>query len=252
MHATLPHAPLPTFVVRDPRDAALALADQLATLLARDEPSVLGLATGHTPILTYRELVERVQAGELSFAHATSFNLDEYTGLASDHPASFRSFMRRQLFEAVDFAPERCHLPDGSVAEAEREAECARYEALISAAGGIDLQLLGIGRNGHIGFNEPGSARDSRTRCVELSASTREANHADFPVGEEVPRTALTMGIGTILEARKLRVLAFGEHKAEIIAQVLGGPVCESVPASFLREHDDVELWIDEAAASAL
>jgi glucosamine-6-phosphate deaminase len=250
MPTILHRAHLPTFVVQDPREAAQALADQVQALLGERPESVLGLATGHTPILVYRELARRVEDGELSLARASTFNLDEYLGLAAEHPASFHEYMRARLFEHVDLTPEHRHLPCGLPAGEDWEAECARYEDCIAAAGGIDLQLLGIGRNGHIGFNEPGSARESRTRRVELSESTREANRPDFPPGEEVPRFALTMGIGTILEARRVRVMAFGEHKADIVHALLTGPVTAEVPASFLRGHADVELWIDEAAAS--
>ncbi|MCB9913888.1 MAG: glucosamine-6-phosphate deaminase [Planctomycetes bacterium] len=248
----LTSAPVPTFVVDDPRDAALALADQVAALLARPQGCVLGLATGHTPILTYRELARRADEEGLSFARATTFNLDEYVGLAPTHPASFRSTMQRVLFDHVDLDAARAHLPHGDVPEEELAAECARYEAAIAAAGGIDLQLLGVGRNGHLAFNEPGSPRASRTRVVELSASTRAANRPDFPPGEEVPRRALTMGLGTILEARRLRVLAFGESKAEVVRRLFDEPVGRDLPASFLREHGDVELWLDAAAAGDL
>ncbi len=228
------------------------MADEIGALISREEGAVLGLATGHTPARTYLELVRRVQDRELSFERATTFNLDEYAGLAAGHAASFRSFMRGRLFDRVDLDTARSHFLRGEVTEAEQAVECARYEALISEAGGIDLQLLGIGLNGHIGFNEPGSTRDSRTRRVELSEVTRAANRPDFPATEEVPRHALTMGIGTILQGRRLRLLAFGEEKAEIIAELLNGPISSALPASFLREHDDVELWLDEAAASAL
>lgn len=250
MPSILHRAHLPTFVVRDPREAAQAIADQVQAMLAERPASVLGLATGHTPVLTYRELSRRVEDGELSFAEASTFNLDEYLGLEAEHPASFHAYMRARLFDHVDLTPERCHLPSGRPVDGDWAAECARYEASIAGSGGIELQLLGIGRNGHIGFNEPGSARDSRTRRVELSESTRRANLPDFPPGEEVPHFALTMGIGTILEARRVRVMAFGEHKAEIVHALLTGPITPEVPASFLREHADVELWIDEAAAS--
>ncbi len=250
MPTILHRAHLPTFVVRDPREAAQAIADQVQALLAGRPESVLGLATGHTPVLTYRELARRVEDGELSFARAATFNLDEYLGLDAEHPASFHAYMRARLFAHVDLDPERCHLPSGLPAGDDWATECRRYEASIRDAGGIDLQLLGIGRNGHIGFNEPGSTRDSRTRRVELSESTREANRPDFPAGEEMPRFALTMGIGTILEARRVRVLAFGEHKAEIVHSLLTGAITPEVPASFLREHGDVELWVDEAAAA--
>ena len=248
--APLPQLPVPTRVVRDPRQAALALAGEVQALLEDTPGTVLGLATGHTPVLFYRELAERVRAGALSLAQATSFNLDEYVGLEAGHPGSFRSAMARALFDHVDLAPERRHFLRGEAADP--VAECARYEEALVAAGGVDLQVLGVGRNGHLAFNEPGSSRDSRTRHVALSEVTREANRPDFPPGEEVPRGALTMGLGTIFEARRLRVMAFGASKAEAVRAILEGPVDASVPASFLREHADVELWLDADAASDL
>jgi glucosamine-6-phosphate deaminase len=182
----------------------------------------------------------------------TTFNLDEYLGLPADHPSSFRAFMQEHLFDGLDLDPARCFFPECPGGPKESAAVAKEYEAAIADAGGIDLQLLGIGRNGHVAFNEPGSARDSRTRSVELSESTRRANAPDFPEGESVPRAALTMGIATILEARRLRVLAFGAHKAEIIHRLLEGTIGPEVPATFLREHGDVELWIDREAAAEL
>lgn len=248
----IPDAPLPTFVVEDARGAAHAVAAQIAALIRETPNPVLGLATGHTPISTYEELVSLHRKAGLSFADVTSFNLDEYVGLPDGHPASFRSFMEQHLFNAVDLDPARSFFPRPASAGGEAARNGEAYEQAIRGAGGIDLQLLGIGRNGHIAFNEPGSARDSRTRVIELSESTRQANARDFPEGVEVPRTALTMGIATILEARRLRVLAFGAHKAEIIARLLTDQISPAVPASFLREHPDVELWIDPAAAAEL
>lgn len=248
--APLPQLPVPTRVVSDPRRAALALADELEALLSRRPEAVLGLATGHTPLLLYRELAERVRTGRVSLARATSFNLDEYVGLAADHPGSFRAFMARALFGEVDLPPERRHFLCGEARDA--RAECARYEASLSAAGGVDWQVLGIGRNAHIAFNEPGSPSDSRTRRVELCEETRAANRPDFPPDEEVPGEALTMGLGTILEARRLRVMAFGASKAAAVRAALLGPRRDEVPASHLRAHPDVELWLDVDAAMAL
>lgn len=248
----IPGAALPTFVVDDPREAARAIAGELEALVAAEPRRVLGLATGHTPISTYEELVARHRRGGISFAQVRTFNLDEYLGLPADHPSSFRAFMRRHLFDAVGLDRERTGFPECPRGPAHAEGVGAAYEAAIREAGGLDLQLLGIGRNGHVAFNEPGSPRDSRTRMVELAESTRLANTPDFPEGEAVPRAAMTMGIATILEARRLRVLAFGEHKAEIVRRTLGDPVSTEVPATFLREHPDVQLWVDRAAAGMM
>jgi len=248
----IPGTSLPTFVVDDPLDAARAIAAQLEELVRDADRPVLGLATGHTPISTYEELVALHRRGGLSFAAVSTFNLDEYLGLPPDHPSSFRAFMQRHLFDAIDLDPARARFPECPGGPKEAAAVAAAYEETIVRAGGIDLQLLGLGRNGHVAFNEPGSARDSRTRVVELSESTRAANAPDFPEGESVPRAALTMGIATIFEARRLRVLALGAHKAEIVRRTLEGPIGPEIPATFLREHGDVELWIDRAAAAGI
>lgn len=246
----LPQSALAVRVVADPADACRALADELAPLARTSPALVLGFATGNTPLGFYAELVRRHAAGELALARATSFNLDEYCGLAPEHPASFHAYMRARLFDAVPLAA--MHLLDGQVALARAAAHCADYELAIRAAGGIDWQLLGLGGNGHLAFNEPGSARDTRTRRVELCAETRRANARDFPSGEAVPTHALTMGVATILAARRLRVLAFGAHKSEIVRRALLEPVSPTLPATFLREHHDVELWLDRPAAAEL
>ena len=248
----IPDTPFPTFVVEDAREAARAIAAEVAALIRESANPVLGLATGHTPISTYEELVALHRERGLSFAGVTTFNLDEYVGLPDGHPASFRAFMERHLFDAVDLDPTRTFFPRPASSGEETVQNGTAYEQAIREADGIDLQLLGLGRNGHVAFNEPGSTRDSRTRVVELSESTRGANARDFPEGEEVPRAAMTMGIATILEARRLRVLAFGAHKSEVVARLLTDEIGPGVPATFLREHPDVELWIDPAAAGEL
>ncbi|RUT34745.1 glucosamine-6-phosphate deaminase [Arsenicitalea aurantiaca] len=228
--------------------AAEALAAGLvADQVARRPHSVLGLATGRTMIGVYEALIERAHAEGLSFAEVESFNLDEYCGLGPEDAASFARYMERHLFSRLDFDKARCHLPDGLAADG-----APRYEALIRRAGGIDLQLLGIGRNGHIGFNEPGSARGSRTRVVELSEETREANRPDFPAGHEVPGTAITMGVATILEARRIVLVATGAAKAEALAGALEGEVGEHNPASFLQGHRHVTIVCDREAAAGL
>jgi len=245
---------LRTFVVDDPREAGEAIAGEIAALVAAAAAAgrgiALGLASGRTPICVYASLARRQREQGLDLSGLTTFNLDEYLGLGPEHPSSFQAWMRRVLFDHVDVPPANVHIPDGRVAAGHAAAACDEYERAIRAAGGIELQILGIGRNGHIAFNEPGSARDSRTRVVRLSEDTRRANRGDFPDGQEVPERAITMGIGTILEARRLRVLAFGAHKAEIVRRTLCDPIGPELPSTFLREHPDVELWSTESHRS--
>lgn len=230
----------------DAEAAEAAVASRLIAALGAAPDAVLGLATGRSMVGVYRRCVAAFRGGAVSFARMTSFNLDEYCDLRAGHEASFRAYMQRELFDHVDADPARTHLPEGS-------AEGARaYEDAIAAAGGIGLQLLGVGRNGHIGFNEPGSPPDSRTRIVTLSPDTRAANKGDFPPGESVPERAVTMGLATILSARSIVLLATGAAKAEALAAALHGPVTTSVPASFLRHHPDVSVICDEEAAARL
>lgn len=213
---------------------------------------MLGLATGSTPLGIYREL-RRVHAEEgVSFAGVVTFNLDEYLGLGPRDPRSFRAFMQRELFDHLDVDPLDVHIPSGTLHPAEVADHCTRYEEAIRAAGGIDLQLLGLGRNGHVAFNEPGSAADSRTRRIELHPVTREDAAGAFGDLEHVPRAAITMGVGTILEARSLRVLAFGPAKARAVRALVDGPRDAAWPASLLRGHRDLRLWIDDDAAAQL
>lgn len=238
-------------VVDERARAATLVADEIQALLRRaraDAPAVLGLATGRSPLEAYAELVRRHAAGALSFAHARSFNLDEYWPMEPDDPGSFRQVMATALFDQVDLPADAARLPDGSVERDDVEAECAAYEQAIRDAGGIDLQLLGIGRNGHLGFNEPGSPLDARTRLVHLAASTR-ADAAASHRGT-VPHHAITVGLGTILEARRLVLLAFGAAKADAVHAALTGPVCEDVPASVIQRHGDVTVLLDENAAA--
>jgi len=213
---------------------------------------VLGLATGSSPLPLYREWIRMHRHEGLAFDRVEAFNLDEYRGLAADDSRRYRAFMARELFDPVGVPTVRRHLPDADVPEAEIDAECRRFEGAIAAAGGIELQLLGIGRNGHIGFNEPGAASDSRTRRVRLDAATREDAAADFGGIERVPEEALTMGIGTILEAREIVLLAWGGGKAEAVARALGGEPSPEVPASFLQHHPRVRFLLDGAAASGM
>lgn len=238
----------------DPEAASRSLAGGLANLIglinATGRHAVLGLATGNSPILLYRELVRLHREEGLSFARVTTFNLDEYLGLGRDHPESYWGFMHRHLFDHVDIDPANIHIPSGRPDDI--ETHCVEYEQAIRDAGGIDFQLLGIGRTGHIGFNEPGSPRDSRTRRIDLDPVTREDAAPAFGGIEEVPSHAITMGCGTILEARQIGLLAFGEGKAAIVREALEGPVTAEVSASFLQEHPDASFFLDRAAAAAL
>ena len=225
------------------------MAREIADLVRAKPAAVLGLPTGETPVPLYRELAQLHAAGELSFARARSFNLDEYVGLPAGDPRAFRAWMQRQLFDAVDFAPASARLPRG---DGDAELEARRYADALAQAGGIDLQLLGIGRNGHIGFNEPGSARDSRTRVVALAPETRADAARHFGGLEHVPERAITLGVADILDARAIRVLAFGAAKARIVQRMLEGPIGPECPASFLRGHRDLRLVLDEPAASMI
>jgi glucosamine-6-phosphate deaminase len=236
-------------------DAARAVAGEIATLIrsraAEGKRAVLGLATGSTPVGVYEELVRLHREG-LSFANVVTFNLDEYWPMRGAELQSYRRFMDEHLFEHVDVPRGNIHIPDGEVAREGVGAFCDGYERAIREAGGIDIQLLGIGRTGHIGFNEPGSGRDSRTRLITLDRVTRMDAASDFFGERNVPRHALTMGVGTILEARRIVLLAFGEHKAGIVKRAVEGEVSASVAASFLQQHGDATIHLDEAAAAEL
>jgi glucosamine-6-phosphate deaminase len=242
--------------VSERAEAERALAREIAALIARGRDGagdvVLGLATGGTPVGVYAELVRLHREAGLDFGRVRTFNLDEYVGLAPEHPCSFRRFMDEALFRHVNLSAQSVHVPLGNGPGSEAALACARYDAAIRAAGGIDLQLLGIGRNGHLAFNEPGSERGSRTRLVELHPLTREDAAGSFPDERSIPTHAITMGIGTILEARRLRVLAFGAKKAEIVRRALRDPIGPALPATYLREHPDVVIWLDREAAALL
>ncbi len=231
--------------------AAKMIADAIRQKAAAGQACVLGLATGSTPITLYKHLVHMHKHEGLSFANVISFNLDEYYPLERDAVQSYWSFMHRHLFDHVDIKPENIHIPNGEWPQKEIKQYCLAYEAEIEAVGGIDLQVLGIGNNGHIGFNEPGSSIYSKTRLVTLDNSTRIANAKDFQNISRVPRLAVTMGISTILKARKIVLLAWG-FKAPIIARAVEGHVTEQVPASLLQQHNDCVFVIDEQAASDL
>ncbi len=225
-----------------------------ATLIAAqliDEPeSVLGFATGSSPVGIYQELIKLYEAGVITFAATTSFNLDEYVGLDKKHEQSYFHFMQEHLFSKINLNPENIHIPDGMAEDLDEE--CERYESLLLQAGGIDLQLLGIGRNGHIGFNEPAAVMERFTHTVDLEASTIEANARFFSSADEVPRRALSMGISTIMEAGKIVLIATGEDKAEAVRAMIQGPISASCPASVLQLHPAVTVLLDQESASLL
>lgn len=224
---------------------SLKAADLVAVVMQETNGCVLGLPTGKTPVGLYRQLVAR----RLDWRRVRTFNLDEYVGLSPGHQASFHSFMRYHLFAQCPLPP-IWEIPDGCAPDL--LAECARYEAAVTAAGPIDLLILGLGRNGHIGFNEPGSPLDSATRVVELSAETRRVNQRHFPADEAVPARAITMGIGTILKAQRILLLASGVEKAAALSAALSGPLTPAVPASALQLHQNVTVLVDAAAAHGL
>ena len=211
---------------------------------------VLGLATGSTPVGAYKQLIEWNKQGDLSFAEVHSVNLDEYVGLAPTHDQSYRYFMQTNLFDHVDIVPENTNVPSGQAADA--AAECARYEQVVADLGYADLQLLGLGRNGHIGFNEPCDHFPVATHLVDLTESTIDANARFFASADDVPKQALTMGIGTIMKARKILIVASGADKADAVRRAFAGPITPDMPASILQLHPDVTLVADEAALSKL
>lgn len=234
----------------DAAAATRAAAARIDRALRAKPDLVLGLATGGTPVPMYRDLIRRHREEGLDLSRATTFNLDEYLGLAPDHPASYRRFMRENLFDAIDIPVGNTHVPDGLARDV--EAHCRQYEAMIAAAGGIDLQVLGIGSDGHIGFNEPSSSLASRTRRMALTAQTRADNARFFERPEDVPTECITMGIGTILESRMALMMAFGAGKAEAVAAMIEGPLTAMNPASALQLHPQPVILLDEAAAAGL
>lgn len=211
---------------------------------------VLGLATGSTPVGLYKQLIEWYRNGDLDFSGVRTVNLDEYKGISRENDQSYYYFMHQNLFDHVNIPAGNTHLPDGM--EPDSEKECRRYEELIRSMGSVDLQLLGIGHNGHIGFNEPADAFDKQVHCVNLTQSTIEANKRFFASAEEVPRQAYTMGIQTIMRSKKILIIANGEGKADIVRDAFFGPITPMVPASVLQLHNDVTLVADEAALSKI
>ncbi len=228
------------------RKAAAIIAAQV---VAKPD-SVLGLATGSTPIGAYKKLVEWYESGDLDFSEVTTVNLDEYKGLPAENDQSYRYFMNDNLFDHVNIDKSRTYVPDGTEPDADKA--CKAYEKIVASVGGADLQLLGMGHNGHIGFNEPADVFEKETHCVNLAESTIEANKRFFASAEDVPRQAYTMGIGTIMSAKKILVVVSGADKAEAVKKAFFGPVTPQVPASILQLHPDVTLVADEAALSKI
>jgi glucosamine-6-phosphate deaminase len=218
--------------------------------LAPDRSFVLGLPTGSSPILVYRELVALQKAHEISFDNVVTFNMDEYAGLPADHPQSYHTFMWEHLFSPLNMDKRRVHILDGCAKDI--ASECVAYEEAIKGAGGIDLFLCGVGENGHLAFNEPGSSMASRTRVIALTQNTREVNARFFANSNEVPKQALSVGIGTVMDAREIMVIVTGTRKAAIVAACVEGPISQGKPLSFLQLHPSVTIVCDEAAASDL
>ena len=235
-------------VFKDDRELARTLAVQIAATLGQRPAVVLGLPTGRTPIKLYHELATLHAHGQADFSHAATFNLDEFLGIGPDDPGSYRRFMEHHLFSRVNLRPERIHFLNGAAPDP--EAECARYETAVVDAGGIDVQLLGIGTNGHIGFNEPARELTARTHRVTLKETTRRSNAGLFGGdAARVPMEALSMGMATILQARRIVLIATGKSKARCVDLLVNGPITTKMPASFLQLHSSVELMVDEAAA---
>jgi len=235
---------------KDYRDMSRKTANIISAQVIMKGDAVLGLATGSTPVGAYAQLVDWYNKGDIDFSEVTTINLDEYVGLSGDHPQSYRYFMHQHLFDHVNIRPDHIHLPNG--AEEDAEKACREYDEIIHRAGGIDLQLLGIGHDGHIGFNEPGTAFELGTHCVELAEATIRANTRFFGSEELVPRRAYTMGIKTIMQARKVLLVASGKDKASILSEALCGPVIPQVPASILQMHPDLTVVADEEALSEM
>ena len=234
------------------RDVAGRIASVIRDRNAKGKKAVLGLATGSTPIGVYRELVRQHREEGLDFSETITFNLDEYFPMEPDSPHSYARFMWENLFEDINIPPENVHIPDGTVPRDDLEEYFADYEAQIEAAGGVDFQLLGIGRSGHIGFNEPGSPREARTHLVFLDTITRADAASDFFGEENVPLEAVTMGVASILDAREVVLLATGEHKAHVVKRAVEGPVHPDVAATYLQEHPNATMYLDPAAAAEL
>ena len=242
---------VPVQIYEKPAAAVKAVADEIANLIrskaAKGEKCVLGLATGSSPIKLYQELVRMHKEEGLSFKNVISFNLDEYMPMPKDSEHSYHYFMHHHLFDHIDIDPKNVHIPDGTLKNEEVDKFCREYEEQIEAAGGVDIQILGIGRTGHIGFNEPAEEFSKTTHCVDLSESTIEANARFFDSEDQVPRQAYTMGIQSIMQAKMILIMACGADKKEIVKKAFWGPICPQVPASVLQLHNNVILVGDEA-----
>ncbi|MGN0998971.1 MAG: glucosamine-6-phosphate deaminase [Faecousia sp.] len=233
-------------VAKNPDEVGALAADQFEAVLRAKPACVIGLATGSTPLPLYRELIRREQEGRIDFSRVRSANLDEYKGLAPDHPQSYRRFMQENLFDHISIRPENTIVPDGLATDV--DAMCAAYERKIEDWGGVDVQLLGIGHDGHIGFNEPEDHFPGMTHEVKLTAMTRDANKRFFSSIDEVPTAAFTMGIGTVMAAKKIVMVTTGADKREILRKAFFGPVTPQIPASILQFHPDVTVICDCAA----
>lgn len=234
------------YKVKDYKEMSRKAANIISAQIILKPDCVLGLATGSSPIGTYNQLIEWYQKGDLDFSKVKSVNLDEYKGLSKESKHSYYNYMCNNLFSHVNIQMENTYLPDGMAKDS--VAECERYNKIINSLGGIDLQLLGLGHNGHIGFNEPGDAFEKETHCVTLAKSTIDANSRLFENQDEVPRYAYTMGISNIMKAKKILIIVSGEDKASIVKEAFFGPVTPNIPASILQMHSDVTLIGDEAA----
>lgn len=233
-------------VMKDYEDLSQIAANEIEEQVKAAPASVLGLATGGTPLGTYKHIIKGYEQKGIDYSNVSALNLDEYVGLDKSHPQSYHLFMKEQLFDHINIKSDNTYIPDGKTKSLYQE--CKRYESIIDEIGPPDLQLLGIGENGHIGFNEPGSSFNSLTHIVNLEVSTREANARFFQSFDEVPKQAITMGIGSILKSKKIVLLASGERKAEAIHRLLNGPLDEQFPASALHRHNNVTLIVDQAA----
>lgn len=236
------------YCAKDYYHASRVAANIISAQVIMKPDCVLGLATGSTPIGTYEQLVRWYEKGDLDFSEVHSVNLDEYRGLRPDNEQSYRYFMNKHLFDSINIDKANTFVPDGT--EPDKEKACKKYDEIIRSHGGVDLQILGLGHNGHIGFNEPGSAFDKETHCVALSESTIKANARFFDSLDDVPKEAYTMGIKTIMQAKKIVVIVSGESKKDIVKKAFSGPITPEVPASVLQLHNDVILVGDEAALS--
>jgi len=237
-------------IKENPKAAGKVAAAIVGNQVGSKPDSVLGLATGSTPLVLYRELIALNKQGRIDFSRVSTFNLDEYLGLGANHPSSYNYYMHHNLFKHINIKKHRIHIPDGLAPDIPEH--CRQYEGAIRAAGGIDLQVLGIGSDGHIGFNEPSSSLASRTRIKTLTAETIKDNTRFFPAGESIPHHVITMGVGTILESRICLLMAFGANKAAAVREMVEGPISSMVPASALQLHAHAIVVLDEAAAAEL